>query len=123
MTSSTWESLPEELLLKIFFYLDAKVTVAITTNEHRKFSIIIGFQDVVKAGQSCRRWQALSSDDILWRKILLRDFRIAELGRLDSVEDKNWRAEYQRLVDNTPNICNEVCIIINNADSPIDMYT
>ena len=88
MKTNTWDSAPEELLLKIFFLLDAK--------------------DVARAGQACRRWRALSEDDVLWRKIIVRDFWIEEPSRLETMEKTSWRSEYQRLVDNTPEICTEV---------------
>ena len=65
-------------------------------------------KEVARAGQSCRRWQVLSTDNILWRKIIFRDFRIENRSRLDNLETSSWRAEYQRLVDNTPEICTEV---------------
>ena len=68
-------------------------------------------QDVARAGRTCRKWQDLSADDVLWRKIILRDFQIEDRSRLDSLESLEataWRAEYQRMVDNTPEICTEV---------------
>ena len=73
--------------------------------------LIISCQDVARAGRTCRKWQDLSADDILWRKIILRDFQIEDRSRLDSrdsIEATSWRAEYQRMVDNTPEICTEV---------------
>ena len=39
----------------------------------------------------------------------MRDFMIEDPSRLDNLEASSWRAEYQRLVDNTPEICTEVC--------------
>ena len=68
-------------------------------------------QDVARAGRTCRKWQDLSTDDVLWRKIILRDFQIEDRSRLDnmdSMEATSWRAEYQRMVDQTPEICTEV---------------
>ena len=41
----------------------------------------------------------------------MRDFLIEDRSRLDSLdslEASSWRAEYQRMVDNTPEICTEV---------------
>ena len=73
--------------------------------------LIILCQDVARAGRTCRKWQELSADDVLWRKIILRDFLIEDRSRLDSLdslEATSWRAEYQRMVDNTPEICTEV---------------
>ena len=73
--------------------------------------LIISCRDVARAGRTCRKWQDLSADDILWRKIILRDFQIEDHIRLESLdrqEATSWRAEYHRMVDNTPEICTEV---------------
>ena len=104
MASNTWDSLPEELLLKIFFFLDAKVRLH---KSHERMLFIL-CQDVARVGRTCRKWQDLSADDVLWRKIILRDFQIEDRSRLDSMEASSWRAEYQRMVDQTPEICTEV---------------
>ena len=45
------------------------------------------------------------------RKIIMRDFWIEEPSRLETTEKTSWRSEYQRLVDNTPEICTEVHLI------------
>ena len=103
-TKGTWEFLPEELLLKIFFFLDAKVRGQVIKHYYSWHCC----QDIARAGQSCRRWLDLSSDNILWRKIILRDFMIEDHRRLDNLEASSWRSEYQRLVDHTPEICTEV---------------
>ena len=76
-------------------------------------------QDVARAGRTCRKWQELSADDVLWRKIILRDFLIEDRSRLDSMdrqEASSWRAEYQRMVDNTPEICTEVDTVSPSED-------
>ena len=76
-------------------------------------------QDVARAGRTCRKWQELSADDVLWRKIILRDFLIEDRSRLDSLdrqEASSWRAEYQRMVDNTPEICTEVDTVSPSED-------
>ena len=73
-------------------------------------------QDVARAGRTCRKWQDLSADDVLWRKIILRDFQIEDRSRLDNMEASSWRAEYQRMVDNTPEICTEVDTVSPSED-------
>ena len=84
--------------------------------------LIISCQDVARAGRTCRKWQELSADDVLWRKIILRDFLIEDRSRLDSLdslEATSWRAEYQRMVDQTPEICTEVDTVSSSEDLSI----
>ena len=45
----------------------------------------------------------------------MRDFMIEDRRRLDNLETSSWRAEYQRLVDNTPEICTEVGGVLLHA--------
>ena len=45
----------------------------------------------------------------------MRDFRIEDRSRLDNLETSSWRTEYQRLVDNTPEICTKVSRVFLHA--------
>lgn len=53
---SNWCFIPEPVLLKILAHLSAR--------------------DILNAGECCRRWNQISKDDYLWRKIFQRDFKI-----------------------------------------------
>lgn len=53
---SFWNLIPEPVLLNILFYLKPL--------------------DILSAGLCCRRWNKISQDDFLWRKIFQRDFKI-----------------------------------------------
>ena len=80
----SWELVPEELLLQIFSHLS--------------------YQEVCKAGRVCSKWWKVSKDDILWRKILRRDFKIkASVGL-----GQNCRRQYQRMMDECPKVCHQV---------------
>lgn len=54
--SSSWSLIPEPVLHNILYYLTAR--------------------DILQAGQCCRRWNDISKDDFLWRKIFQRDFKV-----------------------------------------------
>lgn len=53
---SNWYLIPEPVLLKILADLSAR--------------------DILNVGECCRRWNQISKDDYLWRKIFQRDFKI-----------------------------------------------
>lgn len=54
---SNWSLIPEPVFIKILQHL----TTA----------------DTLRAGQCCHRWNLISKDDYLWKKIFQRDFKVA----------------------------------------------
>ena len=77
-----WELVPEELLLQIFSHLE--------------------YQEICKAGLVCSKWWKVSKDDILWRKILRRDFK------LQKYVGQSCRRRYQQLKDESPKVFHKV---------------
>ena len=53
-----WHSLPEELLLQLFSYL-----------KHG---------EIISVSKTCKRWNQVGRDDILWKRLIRRDFKIPE---------------------------------------------
>lgn len=56
LSENYWCYLPENALLQIFSYLD--------------------YKDILNAGLVCKNWNNISYDDLLWRDIFRRDFKI-----------------------------------------------
>lgn len=84
---SKWWTIPEPVLLKVLYYLKPK--------------------DVLNAGVTCKRWWMISQDDLLWRKMFLRDFKVeANIGLKPGAE--SWSSEYKRLTFNIPLVLTEV---------------
>lgn len=54
--NSCWCVVPEEVFLQILYYLTHK--------------------DVLNVGLCCKRWNTISKDDFLWKKMFHRDFKI-----------------------------------------------
>ncbi|KAK3610014.1 hypothetical protein CHS0354_032361 [Potamilus streckersoni] len=65
--------LPDEILLKIFGYLDA--------------------QGLLTAGQICQRWKALANDNFLWNKICERFAAIPTVSRQQQQQQQEARGE------------------------------
>lgn len=53
---SNWSLVPEPVFLTILNYLSAR--------------------DILSAGECCRRWNDITKDDYLWKKIFQRDFKV-----------------------------------------------
>lgn len=53
---SKWSLIPEPVFLKIF----------------KNLSTV----DILQAGKSCRRWNSLSKEEYLWKKLFQRDFKV-----------------------------------------------
>ena len=72
------------------------------------FSIlkILSHKDVVRAGFVCKRWHTVATDNLLWKKIFCRDFKISLKTKLRPGANF-WKCEYKRLVDNTPTVLSE----------------
>lgn len=55
-TAGCWSLIPEPVFLKILNHLTAR--------------------DILQAGECCRRWNDISRDDFLWKKVFQRDFKV-----------------------------------------------
>lgn len=53
---SDWSVIPEPVFITILNYLTAR--------------------DILNAGECCRRWNDITKDDYLWKKIFQRDFKV-----------------------------------------------
>lgn len=53
---SNWPLMPEPVFLTILNYLTAR--------------------EILNAGECCRRWNDITKDDYLWKKIFQRDFKV-----------------------------------------------
>ncbi|EDW02878.1 F-box/WD repeat-containing protein 5 [Drosophila grimshawi] len=76
-----WWALPEPALLQIFAQLSV--------------------YDLLQAGLSCRRWNAICNDDLLWRDKFQEHFRASPSIPLKPGAS-SWRSEYQRLSTKIP---------------------
>ena len=78
-----WQRIPHEVLFAVFSYLD-------------------DYRDLVKINLVCKSWRASASDDMLWRRRFLIRFRLP--GSTKPLENRSWRSEFQRLIDQVPNV-------------------
>lgn len=51
-----WDYMPDSMLLQVFQYLPAR--------------------DLLNGGQTCSLWNRVSYDDLLWKSLLYRDYKI-----------------------------------------------
>uniref|UniRef100_T1HBG4 Uncharacterized protein n=1 Tax=Rhodnius prolixus TaxID=13249 RepID=T1HBG4_RHOPR len=84
---SPWTVIPDSVLLHIFNFLSAK--------------------EVLNAGLTCKRWNMISLDDILWKHLFFRNFCITP-GLPIAPGKYSWFEEYKRLCYHTPRVCSEV---------------
>lgn len=82
----SWELLPEPLLFSILQTLP--------------------YEEIIKVGFICKRWNVVSMDNLLWKKVLCRDFQITLKTKIHP-SGNSWKEEYKRLVDDTPNVLSE----------------
>lgn len=87
----TWDSLPRELLIKLFSYLDV--------------------QHLGRVAIVCRNWYLASGDDLLWKTKLISDFGIKYIScKLCHNESDDhttgfcgsWRSSYEQIVVSVP---------------------
>lgn len=78
-----WESLPEPVLIIIFRLLPAR--------------------DVAECGRVCRCWYNASRDEMLWKRLAIRDFKMKHNVTLRN-NLCSWQNEYIRLTDAIPRI-------------------
>ncbi|KAJ7308092.1 hypothetical protein JRQ81_008598 [Phrynocephalus forsythii] len=90
--------LPDSILFEIFLYLD--------------------YTDVVAAGQACRQWHAVAQDEVLWKQLFYRYYRIPrDIPRHPAAV--SWYAEFQRLYDTIP--CVEVETLKEHTDQVLHL--
>ncbi|XP_075212397.1 F-box and WD repeat domain containing 5 isoform X2 [Lycorma delicatula] len=86
---SSWNYVPDTILLHIFQYLSAK--------------------ELLDVGLTCQSWNRVSYDEILWKHLLYRDFKIdLSIGIMPNKD--SWLGEYKRLSYETPTVCAEVLV-------------
>ncbi|XP_064650003.1 F-box/WD repeat-containing protein 5-like [Lineus longissimus] len=86
-TRTPWQKLPDDILLKIFTYLQA--------------------QQLLVISQVCRSWSRVAYDELIWKDLFYRYWKIKR--SIPMAPDKySWREEFQRLYAHTPLLESEV---------------
>ncbi|GFN77599.1 F-box/WD repeat-containing protein 5 [Plakobranchus ocellatus] len=73
--------LPDSILLHIFSYLP--------------------FSSICQVSQVCHRWNQIASDELLWRSVFLRHYKLP-LSTTFPEKAVSWRSEFKRLFYHTP---------------------
>ncbi|XP_034231119.1 F-box/WD repeat-containing protein 5 [Thrips palmi] len=81
LLGDSWYHIPKPLLLNVFQYLSAP--------------------DLIKAGLTCSTWQQTSTDELLWRDLLQKDFGVDTSTGIRPGQT-SWLKEYKRLSYHTP---------------------
>ncbi|XP_066466580.1 F-box/WD repeat-containing protein 5 [Tiliqua scincoides] len=90
--------LPDSILFEIFLYLD--------------------FTDVLSAGLTCQQWHAVARDEVLWKELFYRYYRVArDVPRHPAAT--SWYDEFQRLYDTIP--CVEVQTLKEHSDQVLHL--
>ncbi|XP_066945784.1 F-box/WD repeat-containing protein 5 [Macrobrachium rosenbergii] len=76
-----WSLLPDSILLHIFTFLD--------------------YSDIPYVARVCKSWMQVSYDEFLWRHYFYKDFQVDPSVPI-MPGAVSWRAEYERLVEETP---------------------
>ncbi|XP_068216218.1 F-box/WD repeat-containing protein 5 isoform X2 [Palaemon carinicauda] len=76
-----WSLLPDSILLHIFTFLD--------------------YSDIPYVARVCKSWMQVSYDEFLWRHYFYKDFQVDSSVPI-MPGAISWRAEYERLVEETP---------------------
>uniref|UniRef100_A0A8C3X647 F-box/WD repeat-containing protein 5 n=1 Tax=Catagonus wagneri TaxID=51154 RepID=A0A8C3X647_9CETA len=78
----------------------------------------LGPADVLAAGLVCRRWRAVSRDELLWREQFYRYYRVArDVPRHPAAT--SWYEEFRRLYDTVP--CVEVQTLTEHTDQVLHL--
>ncbi|KAJ6633664.1 hypothetical protein lerEdw1_014334 [Lerista edwardsae] len=90
--------LPDSILFEIFLYLDCS--------------------DILAAGLTCQQWHAVSLDEVLWKELFYRYYRVErEVPRHPAAT--SWYEEFQRLYDTIP--CVEVQTLKEHSDQVLHL--
>ncbi|XP_063000527.1 F-box/WD repeat-containing protein 5 [Elgaria multicarinata webbii] len=90
--------LPDSILVEIFLYLD--------------------YADVLSAGLACRQWRAVAQDEVLWKELFYKYYRVArDVPRHPAAA--SWYGEFQRLYDTIP--CVEVETLKEHSDQVVHL--
>lgn len=84
---STCDLLSDPLLVHIFSFLPAR--------------------NVAFVGRVSKRWYRITNDDIIWKKLFYRDWKISRLVARANEKD-SWKQEYIRLQYNIPRVQSEI---------------
>jgi len=87
MGLSSWENVPEPILVRILEF--------------------VSVPDIANSSLVCQRWCEICQENILWRGILRRRFGIALLSLKARQNCISWKDEYRRLADCTPAVCSQ----------------
>ncbi|XP_031624368.1 F-box/WD repeat-containing protein 5 [Contarinia nasturtii] len=79
--ATEWDFIPDPILLKILTQLPVR--------------------DILNVSECCRRWNDISKDDYLWKKVFQRDFKVDKSIALKPGAE-SWYKEYKRLTYNIP---------------------
>ncbi|XP_013777104.1 F-box/WD repeat-containing protein 5-like isoform X2 [Limulus polyphemus] len=82
-----WYALPDSLLVQVFSHLNAV--------------------SLVQVGTVCQSWHRVSCDELLWKKLFHRDWKIDSSIPIASGKT-SWKSEYKRLKHHTPVLESEV---------------
>ncbi|XP_044296088.1 F-box/WD repeat-containing protein 5 isoform X2 [Varanus komodoensis] len=90
--------LPDSVLIEIFLHLD--------------------YADVLSAGLACRQWHAVAQDEVLWRELFYKYYRVArDVPRHPAAS--SWYGEFQRLFDTIP--CVEAETLTEHSDQVVHL--
>ncbi|KAK3576061.1 hypothetical protein CHS0354_018330 [Potamilus streckersoni] len=84
---STWTSLSEEILMKLFHYLPAS--------------------SLLKVAQVCKTYNRMAFDESLWKDLFYRHWKINRMRPM-CPRKVSWVQEYKRLYYHTPSVESEV---------------
>uniref|UniRef100_A0A1B6DP33 F-box domain-containing protein n=2 Tax=Clastoptera arizonana TaxID=38151 RepID=A0A1B6DP33_9HEMI len=87
ISGNSWNYMPDPMLINIFQYLTAK--------------------ELLDAGLTCRFWNKISYDELLWKHLFYKDYKIdPSIGIMPG--KTSWLNEYKRLCYHTPTVCSEL---------------
>jgi WD40 repeat protein len=88
-----WNTVPEPVILYIFQHLP--------------------LEDVVTCSLVCKAWHSATCQNILWKRLLIRDFKLASDTPIKDGRS-GWKSEYVRLIDQVP--CKLVQTLTKHTD-------
>lgn len=77
--NTEWDYIPDPILLKILAQLPVR--------------------DILNASECCRRWNDITKDDYLWKKVFQRDFKVDKTIALKPGKDNFHHFESSKLFD------------------------
>lgn len=74
--NTEWDYIPDPILLKILAQLPVR--------------------DILNASECCRRWNDISKDDYLWKKVFQRDFKVDKTIAIKPGENIGWCSDSEK---------------------------